>query len=153
MKKISTLVRGVDDLPRAINWINQMAPRALAGGDLEITMGEPSKSLAAERKYHCLIKDISTLSRKHSVKVWKGLMVKWFSEEMEEAGTPLKSPGEKVLDPKSGEFFFIRPSTTDFRVGEASQFIEFLYAYGSRNCVIWSKHSTDIYNSYKEAQQ
>jgi len=79
-------------------------------------------------------------------------MVKWFCEEMEEAGTPLSSPGEKVLDPKSKEFFFIRPSTTDFKVGEASQFIEFLYAYGSRNGVQWSKYSTDIYNQFKESK-
>lgn len=152
MRKISTLVRGVSDLPSAIKWIMEMAPRGLASGDLEITMGKPSKSLAAERKYHCLIKDISQLSRKHSLNVWKALMVKWFAEEMEEAGTPLSSPGEKVLDPKSGEFFFIRPSTTAFRVGEASQFIEYLYAYGSRNGVQWSKQSTDIYNEYREAQ-
>ena len=153
MRKISSLVRGTDDLPRAIQWLMKMIEPALLNGPIEITLGEPSKTLAMERKYHCLIKNISQLSRKHSSDVWKALMVKWFSEEMEEAGTPLKSPGEMVLDPKSGEYFFIRPSTTKFRVGEASQFIEFLYAYGSRNGVQWSKYSTDIYNSYKEAQQ
>ena len=153
MRKISTLVRGVSDLPRAIKWIMEMAPRVLGGGDLEISMGKTSKSLAAERKYHCLLKDISQLSSKYKDKHSKALMVKWFSDEMEEAGTPLSTPGESMTDPKTGELFFIRPSTTDFRVGEASQFIEFLYAYGSRNGVQWSKHSTDIFNEYKDAQR
>ena len=152
MRKISTLVRGVSDLPRAIKWITEMAPRVLDGGDLEITMGEPSKSLAQQRKYHCLIDDIMSLSPSFEYESWKALLVKWFDHEMEELGTPLKTPGKMIWDPKFKEHFYMRPSTTDFRVGEASQFIEFLYAYGSRNGVQWSKQSTDIYNSYKEAQ-
>jgi len=151
-KSVKTLVTNVSQLKARLDWVVEMATRGLASGPVEITLGKPSKSAAAERKYHCLIKDISTLSSKHNLKVWKGLMVKWFCEEMEEAGTPLSSPGEKVLDPKSQEFFFIRPSTTDFRVGEASQFIEFLYAYGSRNGVQWSKYSTDIYNQFRESK-
>ena len=41
----------------------------------------------------------------------------------------------------------------DFRVGEASNFIEYLLCYGAENAVPWSNKSTDIYNEYKEAQR
>ena len=135
MRKISSIVRSNDDLPRAIQWLMKMIEPALLNGAIEITLCEPSKTLAMERKYHCLIKDITVLSPKYDIEHWKALLVKWLDHEMEEAGTPLKSPGKMVWDPKFKEYFYMRPSTTDFRVGEASQFIEFLYAYGSRNGV------------------
>ncbi len=152
-KSITFKVINVDGLVNAIWWLNDKCIKALDSGPVIITLGRESKSRAQEAKYHALIKDITVTSPEYSFDAWKCLLVKWFDEEMKAAGTPLSKPGERILDAVNQEFVYLRPSTTGFKIGEGSNFIEYLLCYGSENNVKWSAQSTDIYNEYKEAQQ
>jgi len=151
-KSITFKVLSGEGLGAAAKWLNDNCCLALTKGPVIITLGRESKSRAQEAKYHALIKDITAMSPEYSFDAWKCLLVKWFDEEMKEAGTPLSKPGERILDARNQEFVYLRPSTVDFRVGEASNFIEYLLCYGAENAVPWSNKSTDIYNQYKEAQ-
>ena len=152
-KSITFKVLSGEGLGAATKWLNDNCCKALTKGPVVITLGRESKSRAQEAKYHALINDIRTLAPDSSFDAWKCLLVKWFDEEMKAAGTPLSKPGERILDAINQEFVYLRPSTIEFKVGEGSQFIEYLLCYGSENSVQWSKKSTDIYNQYKEAQQ
>ena len=152
-KSITFKLLSGEELGAATKWLNDNCCKALTQGPVIITLGRESKSKAQEAKYHCLITDILPLAPNRSFAAWKCLLVKWFDEEMFEAGTPLSKPGERILDARNQEFVYLRPSTVDFRVGEAANFIEYLLCYGAENAVSWSNKSTDIYNDYKEAQQ
>jgi len=151
-KSIKYLVVDVEQIEQAVYWIQDMCAKALSAGPVEITLGRESKRRNQEAKYHCLITDIAKLLPNRSFPAWKCLLVKWFDEEMNAAGTPLGKPGERILDARNQEFVYLRPSTTDFRVGEAAEFIEFLHVFGAEHGVKWSKQSTDIYSEYKESQ-
>ncbi len=151
-KSVKTLVTNVSQLKARLDWVVEMATRGLAAGPVEITLGRESKKRSQEAKYHVLINDINALRPAQSFEAWKCLLVKWFDEEMKEAGTPLGKPGERILDARNQEFVYLRPSTTDFRVGEAAQFIEYLNAFGAEHGVQWSKQSINIYSEYKESK-
>ncbi len=152
-KSITFKVLSGEGLGAAAKWLNDNCCKALTAGPVIITLGRESKSRAQEAKYHVLIKDIAKLLPNRSPKAWKCLLVKWYDIELIEAGTPLHKPGERIWDSKYMEWTYIRPSTKDFWVAEAGEFIEYLYAFGSNENVKWSAQSTDIYNEYKEAQR
>lgn len=152
-KSITFKLLSGEGLGAAAKWLNDNCCKALTAGPVIITLGRESKSRAQEAKYHALIKDITAMSPEYSFNAWKCLLVKWFDEEMKAAGTPLSKPGERILDAVNQEFVYLRPSTTGFKIGEGSDFIEYLLCYGSENNVKWSRQSTDIYNEYKEAQR
>jgi len=151
-KSIKYLVANSEGLGHGLSWALGKLELTLPGGPVEITLGRESKRRNQEAKYHVLINDINTLLPDRSFPAWKCLLVKWFDEEMKAAGTPLGKPGERILDARNQEFVYLRPSTTDFRVGEAAEFIEFLHSFGAEHGVQWSNQSTDIYDSYKEAK-
>jgi len=151
-KSIKYLVSDVEQIEQVVYWVQDMCAKALTAGPVEITLGRESKKRSQEAKYHVLINDINTLLPDRSFPAWKCLLVKWFDEEMKASGTPLGKPGERILDARNQEFVYLRPSTTDFRVGEAAQFIEYLNAFGAEHGVQWSQASTDIYSEYKEAK-
>ena len=151
-KSIKFVVKDNSQIPDALQWVKTMAWKGIGLGPVEITLGRESKRRNQEAKYHCLITDVMQLSPSKSFAAWKCLLVKWFDEYMKKAGTPLSKPGERILDSINKEYVYLRPSTTEFKVGEAADFIEFLYSFGSENDVNWSKQSTAIYNSYKEVK-
>ena len=151
-KPIKQIANSAEDVVRVLMWAKEMTIKAILSGPVEITLGRPTKKRSQEAKYHVLINDINTLRPNQSFEAWKCLLVKWFDEEMKAAGTPLGKPGERVLDARNQEFVYLRPSTTDFRVGEAAEFIEFLHSFGAEHGVQWSKASTDIYSEYKESK-
>ena len=130
----------------------EMVVKGLQAGAVELVLRRPGKSREQEEKYHAMINDIHRQCfRGYSAVGVKAVLVKQFAEEMEEAGTPLANPGEKVWDWKSQEPVYVRPSTKKFRKGEASQFVEFLFSVGADYQVTWSDKSLAIFDEYKEA--
>ena len=124
-----------------------------SGRPFQIAMRYLTRTEIQNAKFHAMISDIHRQClRAYSFDGVKAVLVNQFALEMEEQGTPLAHPGEKVWDWKSQEAVYVRPSTTEFLKHEAAQFIEFLYATGVDLGVRWSEKALRAYESYKEAR-
>lgn len=142
------------EYPTAIERVKAAATKGIQSGrPFQIALRYLSRNEIQNAKYHAMIGDIHhQCFRGFSVDGVKAVLVNQFAIEMEEQGTPLANPGEKVWDWKSHEAVYVRPSTTKFRKAEAAQFIEFLYAAGVDLGVSWSEKALKAYESYKEAR-
>ena len=129
-----------------------------------ISITEQTKSRLQEEKYHAMISDIAatakisanglTIDFNHHGKskanqYAKELLVRWFQIECEQNGEPLKHGGFIYIDPRDGQRCAVRPSTKDFTVKEAANFIEFLYFIGAEYGSQWSER-TNSYDQYPE---
>ena len=152
-KQLTRRIERPEQIPGLLNWAQQMLEKAITAGPALMVLGRESKSREQERKYHVMINDIwRQCFRANSFEEIKALMVKQFADELEQAGTPLRSPGSRVWDWKAQELVYVRPSTTKFRKGEAMEFIEFLYSVGSEYEIRWSDESLAIYDEMRKAK-
>lgn len=142
------------DYVSVIERVKNAATKGIQSGrPFQIAMRYMSRTEIQNAKFHAMISDIrSQCFRANTFDGVKAVLVNQFALEMEEQGTPLDNPGEKVWDWKSQEAVYVRPSTTDFQKHEAAQFIEFLYATGVEFGVRWSEKALKAYDSYKEAR-
>lgn len=123
---------------------DQAGPAADRGTPLRVVVTEKArlKSRDQEAKYHAMFGDIARdctfMGQKWGADDWKRLLVDAFARVMAEAGTPLQHSGRIIpsLDGKGVVQLGIQ--TRQFRRSEASEFIEFLYAWGAENGVRWS---------------
>jgi len=108
-----------------------------------VRISEPVKKREQEEKYHAMIGDIAKkiehLGRKWDADDMKRLLVDDFAEEMRLAGTPLHHDGRVTPSLDGRRIVQLGIQTRDFRVKEASQFIEYLFAQGAQYAVIWSE--------------
>jgi NinB protein len=108
-----------------------------------VSFDEPKKKREQEEKYHAMIGDISKqiehIGRKWDSDDMKRLLVDEFADEMRLAGTPLHHDGRVVPSFDGRRIVQLGMQTRDFYIKEASQFIEFLYAFGAQRNVLWSE--------------
>lgn len=106
-------------------------------------ISEPVKKREQEEKYHAMIGDIAKqctfMGQKWHANDWKRLLVDAFAKAMREIGTPLHHDGRVVPSLDGERVVQLGIQTADFRVKEAANFIEYLYAYGVENDVVWTK--------------
>ena len=114
-----------------------MACVAEAAPGMVVIVEDPTKKRAQENYYHELIDAISAQSS-YAGKRWdrddmKRILVDEFADEMRKAGTPLHNDGGGLLIPSEDGRRVIQLGfqTRDFWVKEASDFIEFLQAWGA----------------------
>ena len=151
-KQLTYRIDGLGDVRIKMKTVWDMVNKALQDGAVEVVLRRPGKSRGQEERYHAMIGDIHRQCfRAFSAEGVKAVLVNQFAREMDDAGTPLAHPGEKVWDWSSQEPVYVRPSTKKFRKAEASQFVEFLYATGVELGVQWSEPALAAYESYKEA--
>lgn len=128
----------------------EAARDAVQGGPIEIVIRRPDKSRDQEAKYHAMIGDIARTvplnGKRYDREVWKAMLVHEFEKEMREAGTPLRYPGRVVLSLGGESLLTLRSSTKGFTKKEASQFIEFLYAFGVEH---GARFSDDVLKYYE----
>lgn len=142
------------DIETCKAWLDHMVSRGLQDGPVVVTLGreQEGRSGSSNAKFHAMITDIHRQCfRGYSFDGVKAVLVNQFALEMEEAGTPLSSPGEKVWDWKIKEPVYVRPTTTRFKKAEAAAFVEFLYSAGSEMQVQWSEPAMKAYQEYREA--
>lgn len=108
-----------------------------------VQISEPAKKRIQEEKYHAQIGDIAKqtthIGRKWDADDMKRLLVDEFAEEMRLAGTPLHHDGRVIPSLDGKRIVQLGIQTRDFYVKEASQFIEFLYAWGAQRDVVWTE--------------
>ncbi|WP_299231685.1 recombination protein NinB [uncultured Halomonas sp.] len=151
-KELIYRIEGLGDLRTKMEAVWAMVCRGIQAGAVEVVVRRPGRELGQNAKFHAMIADIHHQAfRGYSFDGVKAVLVNQFALEMEEQGTPLKNPGERVWDWKTKEPVYVRPTTTKFRKAEAGQFIEFLGATGAELGVEWSEPAQAVYDEYREA--
>ena len=117
-----------------------------------VTFSEPKKKREQEEKYHAQIGDIAKQCdyhlRKLSRESWKRLLVEAFVNVMRDQakaqGKPDPFPRGGALLPSLDGLRIVQVEvlTRDFTVSQASEFIEYLYAFGADRGVTWSEPAT-----------
>lgn len=133
---------------------------AAQGGALDITVARASKTRLQESRYHAMIGDISKQvdfdGTKYDPTTWKAQLIDQFQQEKLLLGEPLATPGRTVMSLDKQRIVQIRPSSTDFRKKEASDFIEYLFSFGAEMGICWTDPETQsMYKEYfaREAHQ
>lgn len=103
---------------------------------------EPTKRRIQEEKYHAQIGDIAAQST-YAGKRWdrddmKRILIDEFADAMRAAGSPLHHDGRLIPSEDGRRVIQLGVQSREFWVKEASQFIEFLYAWGAERGVVWS---------------
>lgn len=129
--------------------VHEQARRSAAAYCLEAPAGwmvvfsEPVKKRAQEEKYHAMIGEIAAqvehIGRMWSADDMKRLLIDDFADEMRASGTPLHGDGRVVPSLDGRRIVQLGVQSRDFTVGEAAQFIEFLYAFGAQRGVTFSE--------------
>lgn len=130
---------------------------AIKGGKIIVEIRSWSKSREMEKKYHAMINDIARQvvfygKKRHKPEIWKALLVEQFAREKESMGEHLRHPGQTIVSLDGQRMITVRPSTTQFLVSEASDFIEYLYQQGTEFGVHWSEPALRVYQEYREAR-
>lgn len=152
----------------------KLVTKALTGGKVIVEIKRWSRSREQEKKFHAMIQDIArqvsfeyrvdpeegvvtrmigpNRRKRYSLNVWKALLVEQFAREKAEMGEPLRHQGETITSLDGKREITVRPSTTQFLVSEAGEFIEYLYMKGTEYKIRWSEPAHRAYQSYKEVQ-
>lgn len=106
-----------------------------------VTISEPTKRRIQEEKYHAMIGEIAEQSeyagRKWGSADMKRILIDEFSEEMRQAGTPLHHDSRIIPSENGKRIIQLEIRSSEFWVSEASQFIEFLTAWGIERGVVF----------------
>jgi hypothetical protein len=108
----------------------------------------PTKKRAQEEKYHAQIGDIAK-QYKFMGQLWdaedmKRLLIDAFVRVMKGAGTPIKGGGRIVPSLDGTGFVQLGVQSRDFTVSQASEFIEYLNAFGAENGIEWSDEARAV---------
>ena len=107
-----------------------------------VAIRPPAKRREQEERYHAMIGDIARqwkfLGSRVDADDAKRLLVDAFAKVMRDAGTPLHHIGRVVPSIDGQRVVQLGIQTRDFTVREASEFIEYLFAFGAEHGVEWS---------------
>ena len=114
----------------------------VAPADWRVQFLPQAKSRDQEDKYHAMIADIAKQSQYIS-RTWdagdmKRILIDEFAEEMRNHGTPLGHDSSIIPSENGKRIIQLEIRSSEFRVKEASDFIEFLYAWGVERGVVWT---------------
>ena len=120
--------------------------RAADEGDV-VTIGPPVKRRIQEEKYHAMIGDIADqckfMQRTWSKEEWKRLLIDAYvrvareNAKAEGKPDPFSGHGEVVPSLEGNGFVQLGIQSRGFSIKQASEFIEYLFAYGSKESVIF----------------
>ena len=133
MSQVTRTIRNDGEVYRALNWANEVIQKTLPGGDVLMVLTRPKRTLPQNDIIHPLCRQIAKHMEKHgapkrSETWWRYYLVgKW--------------AGQEVLPDPTGEGFVVmaKKTTSDLTKGEASEFVEWLYAFGTSIGVEWDE--------------
>lgn len=104
---------------------------------------EPEKRRTQEERYHAMLGDIAKqvefFGQKRDRETVKRLLVDAFARVMAADGDPIQGWGTVLPSLDGSGVVQLGVQTRRFTVRQASEFIEYLFAYGAENNVIWSE--------------
>lgn len=108
-----------------------------------VRISEPAKTRDQENLYHDMIDDIAKqwrfMGERLDKESMKRLMVDAFDKAMKDAGTPLRQSGRIVPSIDGLRIVQLGIQTRGFNKREASEFIEFLSAWGAEKGIVWRR--------------
>lgn len=131
----------------------------------KVTLEPRKKSRDQECRYHAMIGDISKqcefMNKKWSLETWKRLLVEAFVRAMRDDAKATGQP-DPFADEEEGHivptldgtgFVQLGVQTRKFKRKIASQFIEYLFAWGADNEVQWSDLSRHYLDEYFKSKR
>jgi hypothetical protein len=121
----------------------QLASRACiqAPDGFIVEIKPPTKSSDQQAKYHSMFADVARqvpfMGSMRDLETWKRLLVDAFSRIKAAEGDPVQGVGAIVPNLDGTGFVQLGVQTRKFSKRHASEFIEFLYAWGAENNVQW----------------
>lgn len=107
-----------------------------------VTIQDPTRSSETNAKMHAMLGDIAKqcefMGQKWDIEDWKRILVDAFARVMKSQGTPLNQGGRIIPALDGDGFVQLGIQTRKFRVKEASEFIEYLNAFGAEKGVRFS---------------
>mgnify|MGYP003542979798 FL=1 len=113
-----------------------------------VRISEPTKRRIQEERYHAMIGDISKqvdfLGKKRDSETWKRLLIDAYvrvareNAKAEGKQDPFAGQGEVVPSIDGTSVVQLGVQSREFKVKQASEFIEYLFAYGAERGVTWS---------------
>lgn len=123
-------------VPAMLRWAEEMARKGLARGPVVCRLGRPRRTLDQNAKLWPMVSDVAAQVEWHgqhlSREEWKDVFT-----------ASLKR--QKVVPGLDGEFVVVGGGSSKLTVGEFSQLIELIYAFGSERDVVWSEPAKDAY--------
>ena len=118
------------------------------------TITEPKKKRAQEEKYHAMIAEISAqcefMGRKWGKEEWKRLLIDAYvrvsrdNAKAEGRPDPFSEQGQVVPSLDGKGFVQLGVQSRNFRVKQAAEFIEYLYAFGAEQGVVFSERVQEM---------
>jgi len=127
--------------------VAELILKGLAAGKVILTLGRESRSERQNRLFHKLIGEIeqqADLGQRFEFEAWKAKLVDEFEQELARNGEKLSKPSRITLSFDGLRAITIRASTKDFGIKRGNEFIEFLFAWGAQNGVVF-RHDIDGY--------
>lgn len=139
------VIRNADILQRCIQFLHELPLGTVPNGWSVVIQEEKiSKSREQEEKYHAMIGDIKASGKftfmgrtDWTAPEIKSLLKEGFAAERIAQGNPLRHSAKLVPSLDGKRIVPLEPSSKEFTLQEASDFIEYLYAYGSELGVRW----------------
>lgn len=122
----------------------QLASRACiqAPDGFIVEIKPPNKSRDQEAKYHSMFGDVAKqvpfMGAMRDLETWKRLLVDAFARVKAADGDPVQGVGAIIPSLDGSGFVQLGVQTRKFSKRHASEFIEFLYAWGAENNVRWT---------------
>lgn len=102
-----------------------------------------NKSRDQEAKYHAMFSDVARqlefMGEKRDAETWKRLLVDAFVRAKAAEGDPVQHLGSIIPNLDGTGFVQLGAQTRRFSKKHASEFIEYLYAFGAERNVRWSE--------------
>jgi hypothetical protein len=120
-----------------------------------VEIREANKSRDQEAKYHAMFSDVAKqvefMGRKRDAETWKRLLVDAFARIKAAEGDPVQGVGAIIPNLDGTGFVQLGVQTRKFGKKHASEFIEYLYAFGSENGVQWTEPAPQGYEEIRGA--
>ena len=134
---------------KAFNLVHQQARDGvskyaqIAPQGWRVVFSEPSRKIAQNDKFHAMIGDIAKQT-KYIGRTWdagdmKRILIDEFADEMRTHGTPLGHDSRIIPSENGRRIIQLEIRSSEFRVKEASDFIEFLFFWGAQRGVVWTE--------------
>lgn len=149
----TVVINSAETMRSQMKLVWEMVCAGIKAGPVEIRVSEAKKSRLMEKKYHAMFRDIAGQvqvdGREYPADIWKRLLVDQFELELSAQGQKLTAPSRTIISLDGQRAVTLSASTTQFRKGEAGDFIAFLYAWGAEHNVQWSEPYLEFYEQYK----
>jgi hypothetical protein len=108
-----------------------------------VSIVPPTKSREQEARYHAMFADVAKqipfMGAMCDLETWKRLLVDAFARIKAAEGDPVQGVGAIMPNLDGTGFVQLGVQTRRFSKKHASEFIEYLYAWGAENNVIWTE--------------